>query len=84
MSRKMRRLHTLYNPTKKEDDTETGNSAVRDGKMVVTGNVSPVPIEVPSEAETKYMEEAHNTSVSSDVGDPVTFTEVLESKRERL
>ena len=52
--------------------------------MVVTGNVSPVSIEVPSEAEAKYMEEVHNTSVSSNVEDPVTFTEALESKRGRL
>ena len=48
----MRRLHTSYNSTKKEDEAETGKPAVRDGNVVVTGNVSPVPIEVPSEAET--------------------------------
>ena len=52
LSREMRRLHTSYNPTKKEDEAETGKPAVRDGNVVVTGNVSPVPIEVPSEAET--------------------------------
>ena len=80
----MRRFYTSYNPTKKEDEEETGKPAVCDGNVVVTGNIRPVLIELPSEAEAKYIEEEHNTPVSSDVGDPVTFTETLESKRGRL
>ena len=45
LSREMRRLHTSYNPTKNDNEAETGKPAVHNG------NVSPVHIEVPSEAE---------------------------------
>ena len=57
---------------------------MRDGNVVVTGNVNPVPIEVPSSVKEEYVEEIHNISVSSNIGDPKTFTEALESKRGKL
>ena len=80
LEREMRRLDTSYNRTVKTEDTEN----VRDGNVVVTGNSTAVPIEMPKEEEANYHAEVHNTAVNSDVGDPKTFYEAINSKRGKM
>ena len=56
LSRELRRLHTSYNPTEEVIKGEPSNTPVRDGNVVVTGNVTPVPIEVPISVKAEYIE----------------------------
>ena len=80
LEREMRRLDMLYNPTVKIEDTEM----VRDGNVVVTGNSTSVPIEMPKEELANYSVEVHNTAVNSDVGDPKNFYEAINSKQGKM
>ena len=80
LERELKKLDTSYNPT--VSDTEE-KPAVRDGNVVVTGDVNPLPIEIPKE-ETADFAELHNTSVTSDVGDPKSFEDAIGSARGKL
>ena len=64
----------------KTEDTEI----VCDGNVVVTGNSTAVPIEMPKEEVANYSAEVHNTTVNSDVGDLKTFYKAMNSKREKM
>ena len=83
--RELRKLDTSYNPT----DTPTGENVVkpeiRDGNAIVTGHTNVIPIQIEDSEMTEHVyEEMHNTAVTSDVGDPVTFNGALSMKRGRL
>ena len=80
LEREMRKLDTSYNPTVRD----TGEKpTVRDDNVVVTGDINPLPIEVPKE-ESIYFAELHNISMMSDVGDPKGFKEAISSVRGKL
>ena len=80
LERELKKLDISYNPMAR--DTEE-NPIVRDGNVVVTGEVNPLPIEIPKE-ETSDFVELHNTSVTSDVGDPKSFDEAIKCIRGQL
>ena len=81
LDREMKKLDTSYNPT------VTGNEekeSIKEGNVVVTGNAKSLPIEIPESEMMDFIVELHNTAVTSDVGDPVTFEGALGVKRGKL
>ena len=58
------------------------STVVREGNVIVTGVVDALPISVEDEDVTNaVLEEIHNTAVTSDIGDPKTFSKVLSTRR---
>ena len=80
LNRELRRLETSYNPTMKMEEAKD----VREGNVIVTGNSTTVPIEMPKEEITNYCEEVHNTVVNSDVGDPKNYYDAINSRHGKM
>ena len=80
LNRELRRLETSYNPTMKMEEAKD----VNEGNVIVTGNSTAVPIEMPKEEIINYCEEVHNTVVNLDVGAPNFFYDVINPRRGKM
>ena len=80
LNRELRHLETSYNPTMKMEEAKD----VREGNVIVTGNSTAVPIEMPKEEITNCCEEVHNTVTNSNVGDPKIFYDAINSRRVKM
>ena len=93
LERELRKLDTSYNRTEstvpkihgEKSEVEVESGIVREGNVIVTGTVDPLPISVEdADVSHELMVKIHNTAVTSDVGDPISFSEALNSRRGAL
>lgn len=77
----MKKLDALNNPTTKSSGER---HTMRDGNFVGTGEVNPLPIEIPKEEESIDFIKLHNIAVMLDEGDCKIFTQVISSRYGKL